>query len=196
VWPNIPREELVDLVHAWAERESVEPILVFEGEETADDRIAREAADVDGRYWLVTSDRELRERAGRRAERVIGGGSFARQVFPGARRGKQSPVSIEPGLDLHEWETRWQELQDLATESPADALPEMVRLAEQMLVERGYAIDNPAVIEGDDVVRSFRAARDLVTEWETGAGTGGDLGAALENLTDVHDFLLEERAAP
>ena len=29
-------------------------------------------------YWLVTSDRELRERAGGRAERVIGGGAFAR----------------------------------------------------------------------------------------------------------------------
>jgi hypothetical protein len=196
VWPNIPPDKLVDLVHAWAEREGVEGVLVFEGEETADDRIAREAADVEGRYWLVTSDRELRERAGTRAERVIGGGSFAREVFPGARQGKESPVSIEPGLDLHEWETRWQELQDLAAESPADALPEMVRLTEQMLLERGYAIDNRAAIEGDDVVRSFLAARDLVTEWETGAGTGGDLGAALENLTDGHDFLLEERAAP
>lgn len=171
-------------------------MLVFEGEQSADDRIAREAAEVDGPYWLVTSDRELRERAGAHAERVIGGGSFAREVFPGAPRGKQSPVSIEPGLDLHDWETRWQELQDLAAESPADALPEMVRLAEQMLAERGYAVDNPTVIEGDDVVRTFLAARELVTQWETGAGTGGDLGAALENLTEVHDFLLEERAAP
>lgn len=56
------------------------PILVFEGEETADDRIAREAAELDGPYWLVTSDRGLRERAAARAERVIGGGSFARQL--------------------------------------------------------------------------------------------------------------------
>jgi hypothetical protein len=196
VWPNIPRDELVALVDAWAEREGVEPVLVFEGEETADDRIARQATEVDGPYWLVTSDRELRARAGARADRVIGGGSFAREVFPGARRGKEPPVSIEPGLDLHEWETRWQELQDLAAESPADALSEMVRLAEQMLVERGYAVDSATAIEGDDVVRSFVAARELVTQWETGTGTGGDLGAALENLTEVHDFLLEERAAP
>jgi rRNA-processing protein FCF1 len=53
---------------------------VFEGEETADDRIAREASELDGTYWLVTSDRGLRERAGGRAERVIGGGSFAREL--------------------------------------------------------------------------------------------------------------------
>jgi hypothetical protein len=49
------------------------------GPESADDWIARRAAELDD-YWLVTSDRELRERAGVRAERVIGGGSFARIV--------------------------------------------------------------------------------------------------------------------
>jgi rRNA-processing protein FCF1 len=54
--------------------------VVFEGEETADDRITREASVLDGPYWLVTSDRGLRERAGGRAERVIGGGSFAREL--------------------------------------------------------------------------------------------------------------------
>jgi rRNA-processing protein FCF1 len=79
-WPNIPRHELVKLVETWAEREGVTPKIVFEGEETADDRIAREAAQLEGPYWLVTSDRELRERAGGRAGRVIGGGSFVREL--------------------------------------------------------------------------------------------------------------------
>jgi rRNA-processing protein FCF1 len=55
-------------------------VVVFEGAESADDRIAREAAQLDGPYWLVTSDRGLRERAGGRAERVLGGGSFARDL--------------------------------------------------------------------------------------------------------------------
>ena len=32
-------------------------------------------------YWLVTSDRELRELAGRGAERVIGGGTFANELL-------------------------------------------------------------------------------------------------------------------
>jgi hypothetical protein len=79
-WPNIGRDELVKLVEAWGEREGVEPLVVFEGKETADDRIAREAAELAEPYWLVTSDRGLRERAGDRAERVIGGGSFAREL--------------------------------------------------------------------------------------------------------------------
>jgi hypothetical protein len=70
----------VELVDAWGEREGVRPIVVFEGDETADDRIARKAAELQGPYWLVTSDRGLRERAAARAERVIGGGSFAREL--------------------------------------------------------------------------------------------------------------------
>jgi rRNA-processing protein FCF1 len=70
----------------------VQPLVVFDGRapveaedvvgtgrEIADDWIAREAP-LHMPYWLVTSDRELRERAGRNAERVIGGGSFAREL--------------------------------------------------------------------------------------------------------------------
>jgi hypothetical protein len=78
-WPNVSAGELVRLVDAWAAREGLAPRVVFEGAETADDRIAREAAGTN-RYWLVTSDRGLRERAGERAERVIGGGSFLRRL--------------------------------------------------------------------------------------------------------------------
>jgi hypothetical protein len=78
VWPNIGRRELEELVEAWAGREGHRALVVFEGAETADDWIARRAADAEGPYWLVTSDRGLRERAGARAERIIGGGAFAR----------------------------------------------------------------------------------------------------------------------
>ena len=80
VWPNVSRERLVELVERWAAANGVDALVVFEGEsETADDRIVREVEDFD-RYWLVTSDRELRRRAGERAERTIGGGSFVREL--------------------------------------------------------------------------------------------------------------------
>jgi hypothetical protein len=92
VWPNIGDRQLVELVREWAEREGVEPLVVFDGRapveaddvvgtgrETADDWIVREAESY-APYWLVTSDRELRARAGGGAERVLGGGSFAREI--------------------------------------------------------------------------------------------------------------------
>ena len=94
-WPNIPDDELVRRTAEWAGAEGVDAVLIFDGRapeaeadlrvvgtggQSADDWIADEAArlvEAGAAYWLVTSDRELRERAGGTAERVIGGGTFA-----------------------------------------------------------------------------------------------------------------------
>ena len=70
---------------------------------------------------------------------------------------------LEPGLDRHEWESRWQSLEEELEDSPRDVLPELDELVEQMLNERGYAIDDPVVREGDDreIVAEFLAAREI-----------------------------------
>jgi hypothetical protein len=81
-WPNVSRDELIRLVEGWSRREGLDARVFWEGQETADDAIARAAERLD-RYWLVTSDRGLRRRAGGRAERVIGGGAFLRQLRGG-----------------------------------------------------------------------------------------------------------------
>jgi len=84
-WPNMSRSELVERARAWARGEAEELLIVFDGEppEDAPDLVGsgrRSADDViaelDGPFWLVTSDRALRERVGAKAERVTGGGSF------------------------------------------------------------------------------------------------------------------------
>jgi hypothetical protein len=93
LWPNIGRERLVELCDAWAAEHRHDATVVFDGDappgavgsgqDSADDVIARLAAELAGRgepYLLVTSDRELRARAGAHAERTIGGGSFAREL--------------------------------------------------------------------------------------------------------------------
>jgi hypothetical protein len=93
LWPNIPEEELVERTRRWAEEHGHDAVIVFDGpapegavgtgRESADDWLTREAAALarDGRpYWLVTSDRELRRLAGQNAEKVIGGGFFAREL--------------------------------------------------------------------------------------------------------------------
>ena len=95
-WPNIPERKLVELVERWAEREALDAVVVFDGPapkgvsgraevigtgaESADDWIARAGAGYvsEGRpYWLVTSDRALREAVGRAEAREFGGGAFA-----------------------------------------------------------------------------------------------------------------------
>ena len=100
VWPNIAPEELPALVARWADAEGVHAVLVCDGPapgaaaagsvelvptagESADDRIAQEAARLRAEgvdHWLVTSDRDLRTRAGDGASRAIGGGTLARRL--------------------------------------------------------------------------------------------------------------------
>jgi predicted RNA-binding protein with PIN domain len=99
-WPNMEKEELVDLIRAWADATGTYVLVVFDGDppdaspspkvkvvgttgESADDRIARDAEHLvrDGRpYRLVTSDRGLRARAGAAAFDLVGGGTFARTL--------------------------------------------------------------------------------------------------------------------
>jgi uncharacterized protein YaiI (UPF0178 family) len=100
-WPNVPEEELVERARRWAERHGHRLVLVFDGRapggivgserlderttlvgsgaESADDWLIREAPTQPG-AWLVTSDRALRDAAGARASRVIGGGAFLREL--------------------------------------------------------------------------------------------------------------------
>jgi len=108
-WPNIPEQELVDLCMTWADARGVRAVVAFDrkapgglvgeeefaphcvlvgtGAESADDWLARAATELraaDQPFWLVTSDRELRARAGEGAEKVVGGGSFSGDLTSGS----------------------------------------------------------------------------------------------------------------
>jgi hypothetical protein len=104
----------------------------------------------------------------------------------------------EPGLDLHEWESQWAQLQEDAADAPEEALPEIVRLTEQMLADRGYDLENPVAVEDEsrDVVADFLAAREIARAAETTKVDQEDIQTALEDLTEIHDFLVEDRGAP
>jgi hypothetical protein len=70
LWPNLARDELERLAAAWGEREG------------HDVRVESEALAAAGTpFWVATSDRGLRARI-RGAERLVGGGSFARGLRP------------------------------------------------------------------------------------------------------------------
>ena len=80
VWPNMSRAELEQRCEDWGREHGHEVMVVWEGAETADDRIASEVRLLQPPLWVVTSDRELRGRVADRAERIVGGGSFAREL--------------------------------------------------------------------------------------------------------------------
>ncbi len=83
----------------------------------------------------------------------------------------------DPGLDLHEWETRWAELEEALAEDPAGALPDACDLVEETL---GLEYVN------DELEVSFQSARDTADAIERGEDVDpGNIGAAVENLRAV-----------
>src|SRR5262249_28979905 len=101
VWPNLGEAETALLACSWAAARACRAPVVYEcvapaleegcrggrvvgsGKVSADDVIVAEAARLAASgdpYWLVTSDRAVREAAGPAAARTIGGGTFAREL--------------------------------------------------------------------------------------------------------------------
>ena len=105
----------------------------------------------------------------------------------------------EPGLDRHEWESEMEALEPELEDSPAEALGELDGLVERMLVERGYAVEEPVASDGTEpeVLAEFRAARDTTRMIERGEDVGpGDVAAAINAYRAVYDHLLSERSSP
>ena len=104
---------------------------------------------------------------------------------------------FEPGLDKHEWESQWAEFQDDLETSPADALPEVDRLVEEMLEAKGFAINDPVASEGDDrdVLTEFLAARETTRRVEANEDDidPGDIAAAVNGYRSIFDYLIDER---
>jgi len=106
---------------------------------------------------------------------------------------------VEHGVDRHEWETEWRALEPLVVDSPAEALPEVDRLVERMLVERGYPTTEEEAHAAADpaVVAEFLEARRIATLVEGGEQVDpGDIGAAITAYRNLYELLLEEYRAP
>jgi hypothetical protein len=87
----------------------------------------------------------------------------------------------EPGLDLHEWETRWSELDEELEADPAGALPAACDLVEARLGDTDWS---------DDLEKTFRSARETADAVDRGDDVDpGDIGAAIDNLRDIRAAL-------
>ena len=74
------REDLAEWVAVWGQTHGYDVSVVWEGAMSADDAIAERVSKLDAPIWVVTSDRDLRDRVAPYAERLLGGGSFVREL--------------------------------------------------------------------------------------------------------------------
>jgi hypothetical protein len=106
---------------------------------------------------------------------------------------------VEPGLDEHEWRTEWEQLEPLVIDSPREALPELDRLIEEIMRERGLPTTEEEAFEAADpeIVAEFLEARRITRALDSGADDDpGDVAAAITAYRNLYDFLLEEYRSP
>jgi len=102
---------------------------------------------------------------------------------------------VESGRDRHDWETEWQGLEPLVVDAPAEALPEVDRLIERMLIELGYPTTEQEAYDAADpgVVAEFLEARRITNLVEAGEAVDpGDIGAAITGYRSLYELLLGE----
>jgi hypothetical protein len=94
----------------------------------------------------------------------------------------------EPGLDLHEWETRWAEIEAALADDPAEALVEACDEIEELLRVR---VGEEALQQQlGELERAYGSARQIADRLERGEDVDpGDVGGAIENLRLVRDAL-------
>jgi hypothetical protein len=104
----------------------------------------------------------------------------------------------EPGLDRHEWESAWASIEDDLRDDPDAAVSQLADLAREMLLTRGYELDDPVERAGDEpeIVATYRAARETTERAEVGEASRGDVEAALDDLRTIYETLLTGQAGP
>jgi len=95
----------------------------------------------------------------------------------------------EPGLDLHEWETRWAEIEVSLAEDPVNTLPLACDEVERLLgLQEG---DERLRTQHTELVAAYEAAREVANRYEQGLEVDpGDVGAAIDDLRSVRDAIV------
>jgi hypothetical protein len=106
---------------------------------------------------------------------------------------------LEPGLDEHEWISRYEAIDEDLRTSPVESLGDLDALVAEMMTARGLELDER---EGEDTtepetVRQFAEARRVTRQIEAGEGYDpGDVANAVDAYRSLYDYLLNLGPTP
>jgi hypothetical protein len=114
--------------------------------------------------------------------------------FEGVHKCGKEARMYEPGLDRHQWETEWAELEPLVVDSPAEALPEVDGLVARMMADAGYPTETTDVVDDEgvdpEVTASFVAAHEVAERVDRAETVDpGDVGQAIRLYREIYEHL-------
>jgi hypothetical protein len=100
----------------------------------------------------------------------------------------------EPGFDLHEWTSVKASIEEDIADDPDAGLSQLADLVRRMLLDRGYAVDDPVASQGEEVeiVVSYRAARETTERAELGDASRSEVENAIDELREVFASLVAD----
>jgi hypothetical protein len=101
----------------------------------------------------------------------------------------------EPGLDRHEWESEWEQLEQDLEDSPAESLSGLDDLIGRMLAEAGYPTETPDTVDDEgvdpEIVVTFLSARAVTRQFDRGDDVDpGDVAQAINDYRELYQHLL------
>jgi len=113
-----------------------------------------------------------------------------------------APSSDEPnqgldydlGLSLHEWTTRWSQIEQDREEEPGEALRDATLLLREMAEQLRIPTDAASAPETEEFTRALEALLGLVTRYENeGPMDDDELDDAFVNAREMFDLLVGDR---
>ena len=101
-------------------------------------------------------------------------------------------LGMDAGLDRHDWETEWADIEDLLEDDPGEGLPAADELIERMMVESGFPTDTVAE-EGVDpeITATLAEARRVTAAYDAGEDvSAADTIAAAAAYRDLYTTFL------
>jgi hypothetical protein len=99
-------------------------------------------------------------------------------------------IVVDPGVDLHMFETEWAAAWEDVHSDPAESLPVLDEIIGRMLESAGYAVDDEVARAGDEreVLDRYLAVHDAIVDGEIDESPG-DVADAINALTEVYEAL-------
>jgi hypothetical protein len=110
----------------------------------------------------------------------------------------EDAIVVEPGVDVHIFETEWAAAWEDVPDEPVESLPVLDDIIRRMLVTAGYHPDDPVASEGDEreVLDRYTAVHEAIQADEFGDSADDDAADAIEALTDVYQALSAQLRGP
>jgi hypothetical protein len=103
-------------------------------------------------------------------------------------------LSYDVGVSVHEWRTRWEQIEEDREAAPGEALEEASALIDEILTQLHVEETGAGAAETEEIVRTAQGLHEVVGRWRgDGPTPQGELIEAFDEARDTFEYLVSGR---